>query len=98
MDAPRAETTAERRLAQWAICRTLKQKANNRHQQGHHDKNGGYSQKGIERARHIAADKQGKPQVGANGKQVAVGKVDELEHAVHHGVAQRHKRIDAAHG
>ncbi len=86
------------RVAQGPVGRALQQKADQGRQQGHHDKDGQHGHGQGQHAGEVAARQQGQPQIGADGEQVAVGKVDELEHAIHHGVAQSHQRIDAAHG
>ena len=41
---------------------------------------------------------QRQPKIRARRKQVAMGEVDEFEHAINHGVTQCHQGINAAHG
>ena len=89
------ETTG---IAQGAVGRALQQKAEQRHQQAHHDEDRQHGQGQRQHAGEITAHQKGQAQIGADGEQIAVREVDELEHAVDHGVAQGHQRVNAAHG
>ena len=85
-------------IAQGAVGRALQQKAEQRHQQAHHDEDRQHGQGQRQHAGEITAHQKGQAQIGADGEQIAVREVDELEHAVDHGVAQGHQRVNAAHG
>ena len=68
------------------------------HQQGNHEKNKPDSPKRVQRAGQFATDQQRQAQIGSDGEQIAVGKVDEFQHTIDHGVAQGYQGVDPAHG
>jgi hypothetical protein len=95
MEAPRAETTAER---QGSIGRPVQDGTDGRQHPHDHDGHQENADHGTIELGQSQGGQNGQPQVGADGEQVPVSEIDELEHPVHHGVAQGDQGIDPSHG
>ena len=86
-----------RRLPQWLVGGSLQNHSQKSHRRHHHHTQGGKAEHGAEMGDEPETGYQRQPQISAGTKKVAVGKVDQLEHAIDHGVPQSDQGINATH-
>lgn len=85
-------------LAQRTVGHPLQRDAEQGHQTEHDDHHKPHRQYGRHASGEAAGHKQSHSEIRPDGENVAVREVDQLQHAVHHRIAERDEGINATHG